>query len=71
MKASGQIHTPAALNPGKILRYPLERKLGGATVIIGPQWKREKSHVAAVYRVVCRPFKALVEVHLCCSNNYQ
>jgi hypothetical protein len=29
MEASGQLHAPAALPPGKSLRYPLDRSLGG------------------------------------------
>jgi hypothetical protein len=29
MEASGQLHVPAALPPGKELQYPLDRRLGG------------------------------------------
>jgi len=30
MEASGQLHAPAALPPGKERRHPLDRRLGGA-----------------------------------------
>jgi hypothetical protein len=29
MEVSGQLHVPAALPPGKVPRYPLDRRLGG------------------------------------------
>jgi hypothetical protein len=29
MEVSGQLHAPAALPPGKSLRYPFYRRLGG------------------------------------------
>jgi hypothetical protein len=29
MEVSGQLYAPAALPPGKIPRYPLDRRLGG------------------------------------------
>jgi hypothetical protein len=29
VEVSGQFHAPAALPPGKELRYPLDRRLGG------------------------------------------
>jgi hypothetical protein len=36
MEVSGQIHAPAALPPGKQLRYPLDRRLGGPQSQSGP-----------------------------------
>jgi hypothetical protein len=29
MEVSGQLHAPAAFPPGKEIRYPLNRRLGG------------------------------------------
>jgi len=34
-KASGQLHAPAALPPGKKTRYPLDKGLGGPQIQAG------------------------------------
>jgi hypothetical protein len=43
MEVSGQLHAPAALPPGKILWYPLDRRLGRPQRnIIFPLFLRDK-----------------------------
>jgi hypothetical protein len=66
MEGSGQLHTPAALPPGKRPRYPLERRLGGPQnrsgrrveeKIVGPTGTRTStplSRTLSLYRL-CYP----------------
>jgi len=42
MEVSGQIHTPAALPPGKEPRYQLARRLAGPETV-WTWWRREKN----------------------------
>jgi hypothetical protein len=44
MEVSGQVHAPAALNPGKSPWYPLDRRLGGPQN--RPGRYREKKNIA-------------------------
>jgi hypothetical protein len=46
MEMSGQFHYPAALPPGKILKYPIDRKLGGPKTGLDTVEKRKISAVA-------------------------
>jgi hypothetical protein len=45
MEASGQLHAPAALFPGILSRYLLDRRLGGPQNRSG-HWRKEKSNTA-------------------------
>jgi hypothetical protein len=42
LEVSGQLHSPAALPPGKSPRYPLDRRLGGPQSRFG-QFRSENS----------------------------
>jgi hypothetical protein len=46
MEVSGQLHAPVALTPGKSLRYPLDRRLGGPQTRSGQSGEDEKFHHA-------------------------
>jgi hypothetical protein len=53
MKASGQLHAPAALLPGKETGYPLDRRLGGPQTGLGAMVKRKISLPLPGVTVLC------------------